>query len=67
MNEGLSSIRWERSSNGTKLPELEEAALHDAVYVVLHRQLAIDDDSKVVDGVKRRDFGTLNHEIVLES
>ena len=28
MNEGLSSIRWERSANGTKLPELEEAALH---------------------------------------
>ena len=44
MNEGLSSIRWERSANGTKLPELEEAALHDAVYVVLHRQLAIDDE-----------------------
>jgi hypothetical protein len=65
MNEGLSGIRWERSANGTKLPELEEAALHDAVHVVLHRQLAIDDDSKVADGVERRDFGALNHEIVL--
>ena len=52
MDEGLSSIRWERSANGTKLPELE-AVLHGAVYVVLHRQLAIDDDSKVADGVER--------------
>ena len=65
MNEGLSSIRWKRPANGTKLPELEEAALHDTVHMILHRQLAVNDDCKVADGVERRNFGALHHEIVL--
>ena len=54
MNEGLPSVDWKRPANGTELHELEEAALHDTVHVILHRQLAVNDDSKVADGVERR-------------
>ena len=62
---GLSSVHWKRLANRTKLPELEEAALHDTVHVILHRQLAGNDDSKVANGVKWRNFDALYHEIVL--
>jgi len=41
MDKCMSSIKRQRSANGTQLSKLVETATHDTIHVILHRQLRV--------------------------
>ena len=65
VDECLPGPNREEMTDGAQLSQLGEAATDDTTDVIGHRQFAVNDEAKITNWTKWREFNALNEKCVL--